>query len=312
MRYALMTEPHQGLSYDEILAIARTAEEVGFETFFRSDHFGTFVSGTPLASTDCWATLAGLARDLHRIGLGSLVSPVTFRIPGAFAKLVATVHEMSGGRVEVGVGAGWNEAEHAQYGLPYPGNRERVDELEEELAILHGLWEGPEDWSFEGAHWQVRSASFVPRPRPRPRIIVGGSGRPRSLRLAARHADEYNMSSAGPDECRAAFDRLDDACREAGRDPADVTHSIMAGVIVGRTDAEVNARASSLLESLHANGSAEEWLAERRLRWIIGTRDEARARVGEFAATGATRLMLQDLLPRDLDHVRLMAAILFD
>jgi len=313
MRFALMTEPHQGLSYQEILAIALTAEEAGFEAFFRSDHFGSFPPGAGMASTDCWATLAGLARDTRRIGLGSLVSPVTFRVPGAFAKLVATVHEMSGGRIEVGVGAGWNDAEHAQFGIPYPGDRVRVDQLEEELAILRGLWAGPDGWSFDGAHWQVREASFVPRPAPRPRLIVGGSGRPRSIRLAARFADECNLASSGPAQCRAAFASLGAACAEIGRDPGSITRSVMVGVVVGRTDAEVRDRAGALLASIGTPGAdAEAWVEERRPRWIIGTRDAARERVAEFAAAGAERIMLQDLLPRDHDHVRLMAELLFD
>src|SRR5918992_5138446 len=181
MRYALMTEPQQGLSYDEILAIVRTAEEAGLEAFFRSDHYTSFPGEEGLPTTDAWTTLAGLARDTTRIHLGTLVSPVTFRLPGVLAKVVTTVDEMSGGRVEIGLGAGWNELEHAELGIPFPDLGKRFDMLEESLAILHGLWTEPPGWSFDGAHWQVSSARFVPRPVPRegrrhPNIIVGGEG----------------------------------------------------------------------------------------------------------------------------------------
>ena len=165
MRFALMTEPQQGLSYEEILALVTTAEATGFESYFRSDHYSSFPGEPDLRTTDAWTTLAGLARETKTITLGSLVSPVTFRIPGAFAKVAMTVDEMSGGRVEVGVGAGWNDGEHAQLGIPYPSDRERVDMMEEELKILTGLWDQPDGWSFEGEHWQVRDAYLRPKDR---------------------------------------------------------------------------------------------------------------------------------------------------
>ena len=312
MRFALMTEPQQGLSYEEILAIARAAEAAGFEAFFRSDHFGSFPQSATLPTTDAWATLAGLARETQRIRIGALVSPVTFRIPGAFAKLVATVQEMSGGRVEAGVGAGWNEVEHAQIGIPYPETRERVDQLEEELQILHGLWEGPDGWSFVGTHWQVIDSRFMVRPVPRPNIILGGSGKPRSLELGARYADEYNMSSSTPEECRAAFERLAEACVSVGRDAGSVTRSVMAGCVVGRDDADLRERAAALIAFVAAPGTDPvKWIEDRRERWIIGTPDAARARLAEFVAAGAERIVLQDFLPRDLEHVKVMAEIFF-
>src|SRR5918999_1552775 len=191
-----MTEPQQGLTYEEVLAVARTAEEAGFEGYLRSDHYASFPGESGQHTTDAWTTLAGLARETTRIHIGTLVSPVTFRIPGAFAKQVTTVDEMSGGRVEVGMGAGWNELEHEQLGIPFPAVRERYDMLEEALTILHGLWSEPDGWSFEGRHWQVRDALFRPKPawggRRHPHIMVGGGGKPRGLSLAARFADEYN------------------------------------------------------------------------------------------------------------------------
>ena len=164
MRLALMTEPQQGLTYDEIRAAARTAEEAGLEAFFRSDHYASFPGPEDGPTTDAWATLAGLARDTDRINIGSLVSPMTFRLPGPFAKLVATVDEMSGGRVEVGMGAGWNDLEHAQLGIPFPSLDERYTMLEEAVAIVHGLWTEPDGWRFDGSHWQVRDALFRTRP----------------------------------------------------------------------------------------------------------------------------------------------------
>jgi alkanesulfonate monooxygenase len=316
MRFALMTEPQQGLSYDEILALATTAEESGFESFFRSDHYASFPGGAGKPTTDAWATIAGLARDTQRITLGVLVSPVGFRPPGNLAKVVATISEMSGGRVEVGLGAGWNEQEHAQHGFHYPSTPERFDMLEEQLAILHGLWTEPDGWSYSGRHWSISDARFYPKPlatagRRHPNIIVGGGGRPRMAALVARYADEINVSSMAPAEAGAAYARIARACRAAGRDPDDVTRSAMTGVLLGETEAELSDRVATLLEVVGGTGDPDAWLAGRRARWIMGTPDEARARVEEFAAAGVQRLMLQTFLPRDLDLVRLAARTLF-
>jgi F420-dependent oxidoreductase-like protein len=310
-----MTEPQQGLSYDEILAIARTAEESGFESFFRSDHYSSFPGEAGLPTTDAWATLAGLARETSRINLGALVSPVTFRSPGNLAKVVGTVAEMSGGRVELGMGAGWNTGEHREHGLPFPSIRERFDMLEEQLAIVHGLWTEPDGWRFEGRHWSVDGSRLYPKPpapagRRHPNIIVGGAGGPRMAELVARYADELNVSSSSASEATEAFARVDEACRAVGRDPGEVTRSVMTGVLVGRTDAELRDRSRQLLQMLgRGDGDPDEWLAERAGRWIIGTPDAARARVAEFEQAGAQRLMLQDFLPRDLEMVRLLGEV---
>jgi alkanesulfonate monooxygenase SsuD/methylene tetrahydromethanopterin reductase-like flavin-dependent oxidoreductase (luciferase family) len=234
---------------------------------------------------------------------------VTFRIPGSFAKVVATVDEMSGGRVELGVGAGWNEGEHAALGIPYPGTVERVDRLEEELAILRGLWDEPDGWTFEGRHYQVRGSLFRPKGR-RPNLIVGGDGKPRSVRLAARHADEYNISSSNPAEVLGILSRLDDACRAIGRDPGSLRRSVMAGVLVGRDAADMARRTAAQMEiSGSARSAAEAWLGARRDRWVLGTPTEARQRLDEYADTGVDRLLFQDFLPRDLEHIELMAEI---
>ncbi len=310
-----MSEPQQGLTYEEILALARTAEDAGFETYFRSDHYASFPEVAGLPTTDAWTTLAGMARETKRIGLGVLVSPITFRLPGNLAKVIATVDEMSGGRVELGMGAGWNDVEHAQLGLAFPDQRERFDMLEEQLAIINGLWTEPDGWSYDGAHWQVREARFWPKPvaragRNRPNIILGGRGGPRLASLVARFADEINISSASPESAAEGFERVRAACRAANRNPSEVTRSAMTGVLVGRDEADVRARLGDLMRALDSEGEdADEWLADRQRRWVMGTPDQARARVKEFEAAGAERLMLQTFVPRDLEMVRLLGEV---
>jgi F420-dependent oxidoreductase-like protein len=313
VRFALMTEPQQGLSYAEILALARTAEDAGLEAFFRSDHYASFPGEAGLPTTDAWATLAGLARETTRIRLGTLVSPVTFRIPGPFAKLVATVDEMSGGRIEVGIGAGWNDEEHAELGIAFPPLGERYELLEEAVAIVHGLWTEPDGWRFDGQHWQVTGSRFHAKPerggRRHPPIILGGDGGPRQARLAARFADEFNLSSATPERAREAYARMRDACVAIGRDPDSLHRSAMTGVLIAETNGELRDRIQEQLAFTGAGDSADAWLAERSERWILGTVDEAGARVQALAEAGAERIMLQDFLPRDLEMVRLMGQL---
>jgi F420-dependent oxidoreductase-like protein len=319
MRFALMIEPQQGLTYDEQLAVARRAEGLGFEALFRSDHYESFPGDAGNPTTDAWAVLAGLARETSRMRLGALVSPVLYRTPGNLAKVVVTVDEMSGGRIEVGVGTGWHEHEHLAHGIPFPPIAERADRLEETLEILHGLWEGPDGWSFEGRHYTVRDALFRPKPATvrgraggRPNLITGGGGSPRAYRIAARYADEFNLSSSSPAEAAEKYGRLDEACRAIGRDPATITHSTMAGVLMGR-DADELRRRGDELAALFGGPDApfEEWLNKRTPRWIYGSPTEARAQVARFEAAGAERLMLQDFLPRDLEMIDLMAEALF-
>jgi alkanesulfonate monooxygenase SsuD/methylene tetrahydromethanopterin reductase-like flavin-dependent oxidoreductase (luciferase family) len=248
-----------------------------------------------------------------------LVSPVTFRHPGAFAKLVTTVDEMSGARVEVGVGAGWNAQDHRPLGLAFPPIAERADMLEDQLVLLHGLWTEPDGWSYTGRTVDVDGARFWPKPVNRPdrpraangavraRIIVGTPGSPRAMRLATRYADEINFSSLGPDQLREKLAQLDDVCRELGQDPSGLTRSVMVSALVGADEREVRERRAALFEEVGGQGDPEEWFGQRRHRWILGTPDEARAMVARFEDAGAERIMLQDFLPHDLDMVDLLA-----
>ena len=319
MRIALMIEPQQGLTYAEQLAVAQHVEAAGLEALFRSDHYESFPGESGEPTTDAWAVLAGLARETTRIGLGTLVSPVMYRTPGNLAKVAITVDEMSGGRLEVGVGAGWHEDEHRRHGFPFPEISERADRLEETLEILHGLWEGPDGWSYLGTHYAVQDALFRPkagsvpgRDGGRPNLIVGGQGSPRSFRIAARYADEFNLSSSSPQVAAQKYRALDDALRAAGRDPATITHSSMVGVLIGRDRDEVRGREADLLGAFGADEDAEAWFDSRRPRWIRGTPDEARAKVREFAEAGVERIMLQDFIARDLEMIDLAGEVLLD
>ncbi len=314
MRYALMTEPQQGLSYDAILAIARAAEDAGIEAFFRSDHYASFPGGSGKPTTDAWTTLAGLARETSSIRLGVLVSPVTVRVPGNLAKVIQTADEMAGGRVEAGFGAGWNADEHAQLGIPFPDIGERFDMLEEQMAIIHGLWTEPDGWSYEGRHWQVkgsrRHGEIARGGRRHPHIIFGGKGNTRLARLVARYGDEFNLNSASPDVAVEAYARVRAACADEGREPDEVAYSAMTGVLVAETEADLRARVADLLGELGlSDADGDAWLAERRKRWVMGTPDEAMERVRALEAAGTQRVMLQDFLPRDLDHVALMGRV---
>ena len=313
MRFALMTEPQQGLSYADILAAAGAAEAAGFEGFFRSDHYGSFPGPPDQPTTDALTTLAGLARETTTIHLGALVSPVSYRHPGNFAKVVATIDEMSGGRLEVGMGAGWNEEEHAAHGFAFATLPERYDWLEEALTIAHGLWTEPDGWSYEGTRWQIHASRFHPKPtasgKRHPHLILGGDGLPRQAALVAQWADEFNRSSASPERLVRSYGRVRDACAAIGRDPDEVVLSAMIGTLVAETESELEERVHDQLIMLGSDDSADAWLAERRTRWIIGTPDQARSQIETLAAAGAQRLMFQDFLPRDLDMIALMGKI---
>jgi F420-dependent oxidoreductase-like protein len=305
LRFALQLEPQLGLTYEDHLEIALRAEAAGFEALFRSDHYQSFPGDDHQPTTDAWAVIAGLARETTRIRLGALVSPVTFRQPGEFAKVVTTIDHMSGGRVEVALGTGWHESEHHRYGFPFPPIATRAAMLEEQLAIIRGFWTSPDGWDFKGSHYQIHDAVFEPKPvqQPHPPIIVGGSGTPSSIRLAARYGDELNMLDRVPDEFADRAQQLDVACREVGRDPSAVVRSAMVRVLIGNAEAQVRRRTAALLTTIASNQSVDDWLGSARRFSIVGTFDEARARCREYAAAGCQRIMLQEHLTSDLGMI---------
>jgi len=301
MQLRIFTEPQQGADYGRQLVVVRAAEELGFDAFFRSDHYLTMGGSGRPGPTDSWVTLAGLARETARIRLGTLVSAATFRHPGPLAISVAQVDEMSGGRVELGLGAGWFEAEHAAYGIPFPGVVERFDRLEEQLAIITGLWETPvgKTFSFDGSYYPLTDSPALPKPvqRPHPPIVVGGHGPRRTPRLAARFADEFNAAFVGPEETGAAFGRVRDACVAAGRDPASLVYSAAHTVCCGRTDAEVARRVAA----------AGIDVAELGAGGLVGSPAQVVDKLGVFGTLGASRMYLQVLDLHDLDHLELIA-----
>jgi len=295
----IFTEPQQGASYDQLLAVAKTTEHGGFDAFFRSDHYlGTGPGDGLPGPTDAWTSLAGLARETTRIKLGTLVSPVTFRLPGVLAISVAQVDVMSGGRAELGLGAGWFEAEHKAYGIPFPPRR--FDLLEEQLAIVSGLWSTPagERFSYPGDHYRLEECPALPKPVQSPvPVIVGGGGKRRTPALAARFATEYNIGFVTVEDVAAAYGRVRAACGEVGRDPASLTYSVALTTYCGRDDADVRRRTD-------AAGTDVERL---RTRGLVGTPDEIVDRIGRYAEVGASRVYFQVLDLHALDMIELMA-----
>jgi F420-dependent oxidoreductase-like protein len=298
----VFTEPQFGATYEDLLAVAREAERLGFDAFFRSDHYLTMGPGLgEPGPTDAWITLAGLARDTERIRLGTMVTAATFRLPGPLAISVAQVDAMSGGRVELGLGSAWFEQEHTAYGIPFPALGERFERLEEQLAVVTGLWETPpgERFSFTGDHYTLADSPALPKPaqRPRPPVIVGGWGKVRTPSLAARYADEFNVPFPPPADLRPQLHAVERACEEAGRDPTTLTSSAAVVLCCGRDEAEFTRRANAIGQDpsvLRANQAG-------------GTVSEVIERLGAYAEAGAQRVYLQVLDLRDLDHLRLVA-----
>lgn len=310
VRLCLMIEGQEGVSWDDWVALAETCERAGLDGLFRSDHYRSVVGQPGRASHDAWTTLAGLAARTERIRLGTLVSPVTFRHPSVLAKATATVDHISAGRVELGLGAGWNEGEHAAYGFPFPSLGERMQMLEEQLEIVRRLWT-EESVSFAGRHYRLEECEALPKPlqQPRPPVIVGGEAGPRSVDLAVRFADEYNTLLAGVDECAERRMRIVAACQKVGRDPATLPLSLMATCVVGNDSREVIERVRAVM-ALWGRSDADpaQVLEERAERWIVGTPEEAVARLRALAEVGVERVYLQHLAPTDLELVELVGA----
>ncbi|WP_406072055.1 LLM class F420-dependent oxidoreductase [Micromonospora sp. NBC_01638] len=302
MELRIFTEPQQGATYDQLLAVARCAEDAGYGAFFRSDHYLMMgdVTGEP-GPTDAWTTLAGLARDTSSIRLGTLMTAATFRLPGPLAITVAQVDQMSGGRVELGIGTGWYAEEHTAYGIPFPPLAERFDRLEEQLAVITGLWSTPPGERFEhaGRYYPVSDSPALPKPvqQPHPPILLGGMGPKRTPRLAARYADEFNLPFAAVPDTAAQFDRVRAACVEIGRDPTGMVWSNALVLCCGRDDAEVARRAAAIgrePDELRANG-------------LAGTPGEVLDTIGRYAEVGSQRIYLQVLDLSDLEHLELVA-----
>jgi F420-dependent oxidoreductase-like protein len=294
----IFTEPQQGASYDDLLRVAKATEVGGFDAFFRSDHYLKMgdISGLP-GPSDAWITLAGLARETSRIKLGTLMTAATFRLPGPLAISVATVDQMSGGRIEFGVGTGWFDDEHTAYGIPFPPLGERFERFEEQLAIITGLWDTPagKTFSYQGTHYQLTDSPALPKPAARPPVIIGGAGPKRTPRLTAAYADEFNVPFLGLSDTGAAFDRVRAACAAAGRD--SMIYSAAQVVCCGRDDAEIGRRAAAIgreVDELRTNG-------------LTGTPAEVVDKIGTYAEAGCTRMYLQVLDLGDLDHVALLA-----
>jgi F420-dependent oxidoreductase-like protein len=300
----IFTEPQQGATYNDLLKVARATEDAGYDGFFRSDHYLSMGSRDGLPGpTDAWVTLAGLAVQTSRVRLGTLMTAATFRLPGPLAISVAQVDQMSGGRVEFGIGSGWFEAEHTAYGIPFPALGDRFDIYTEQLEVLTGLWSTPlgETFSYDGKHYQLTDSPALPKPaqRPRPPVIIGGVGAKRTPVLAARFADEFNLPFVDADTAAAQFERVDAACRAIGRDPAGMIRSTAQVTCVGWDDAQVARRAAAIGRSVD----------DVKQKGFAGTPAEVVDRIGRWREkTGITRIYLQILDLHDLDHLELIAA----
>ena len=301
MKLRIFTEPQQGATYFDLLTVARRAEALGFDAFFRSDHYVKMggVDGLP-GPSDAWITLAGIARETTTIRLGTLVNSATFRHPGPLAVSIANVDAMSNGRIELGLGAGWFLQEHEAYGIPFPGLGERFDRLEEQLAIVTGLWSTPvgEMFNHDGRHYTVKDSPALPKPVQSPvPIIVGGGGPKRTPMLAARYAAEFNLPFQSRERFTEQRDRVRAACDAIGRDPDSPVYSCALIVCAGRDDAEIARRAAVLgreVNELKENG-------------LCGTPDEIVERLRSWATVGAERVYLQVLDLGDLEHLDLIA-----
>jgi F420-dependent oxidoreductase-like protein len=299
-----MIEGQEGVSWPQWVSLARACEDGGLEGLFRSDHYRSVFDISGRGSLDAWATLCGLAALTERIRLGTMVSPATFRRPSVLARMVATADHISGGRVELGLGAGWNVAEHEAYGFPFPELGERMELLEEQLEIVHRQWT-EEEFSFDGRHYRLERCRAEPKPlqRPHPPLIMGGAAGPRAARLAARWADEYNTTFATVDQCRERRARIAEACERAGRKP--IPFSLMIPCVVGRGPGEVLERARRRLAAAGREDDPAGLLA--REDHVVGTVEEVVARLRDYERAGVERVFLQHLDHADLEMVALLA-----
>jgi F420-dependent oxidoreductase-like protein len=303
VKLRVFTEPQQGASYAQLLAVAQAAETAGFDAFFRSDHFqrmGTHFSGLP-GPSDAWITLAGIARETRTIRLGTLVNSATFRNPGVLAVSIANVDDMSNGRVELGLGAGWYLDEHRSYGVPFPALGERFDILTEQLSVITGLWNTPigDTFSFDGSHYQVKNSPALPKPvQTPPPIIVGGGGPKRTPMLAARFAAEFNLPFQNTENFAAQRDRVRSACGSIGRNPDSLVYSAAQVICVGTTAADISRRAAAIgreVDELKTNG-------------LCGTPAEVLEKIKTWETHGAERLYVQMLDLSDLDQIALIGS----
>ncbi|MDQ8703576.1 LLM class F420-dependent oxidoreductase [Streptomyces sp. LHD-70] len=300
MDLRIFTEPQQGATYDTLLTVAKATEDLGFDAFFRSDHYLRMGSSDGLPGpTDAWITLAGLARETRRIRLGTLMTAGTFRLPGVLAIQVAQIDQMSGGRVELGLGAGWFEEEHTAYGIPFP--KEKFARLEEQLAIVTGLWgtKAGETFDFDGRHYRLADSPALPKPVQRKiPVLIGGHGATRTPRLAAQYADEFNIPFASIEDSERQFGRVRAAAEEFGRAPDALVYSNALVVCVGKDEAEVARRAQAIgrdVTELRANG-------------LAGSPAEVVDKLGRYAEIGSRRVYLQILDLDDLEHLELISS----
>jgi F420-dependent oxidoreductase-like protein len=304
MDLCLMIEGQEGVTWPQWLALAQACESSAIPALFRSDHQLNLEGRVERGSLDAWATIAALAAHTSTLRLGTLVSPVTFRHPSELAKVVVAADHVSGGRVELGLGAGWHEREHAAYGFEFPPLKLRMDRLAEQLEIVHGHFDGA--FSFAGEHYRIEDLDARPKPvqRPHPPVLLGGQAGPRGAALAARWADEYNAPFAALEDVVAMRERVTAACEAAGREP--IPFSLMTGVVVGRDRGEVRDRAALLAERRGDPAGPDAFLASTQPAWIVGTLDEAAERLGALRDAGVARVMCQHLLHTDLDAVALI------
>jgi F420-dependent oxidoreductase-like protein len=308
VRINLMIEGQESVTWRQWVDLARATQEAGLEGLFRSDHYQSVQSRTERSALDAWVTLGALGAVTDRIRLGTMVTPASFRHPSVLAKSVVTADHVSGGRIELGFGAGWHELEHRTYGFPFHDLATRFDVFEEQLEIIHRQMT-EERFDHRGEHYQLTDCQARPKPLQSPRvpIVLGGKAGPRAARLAARYADEYNTTFPTVGAVRERKANIDTACADAGREP--ITFSIMTGCLIGRDEAEVRERAGRLKELSGAEGDLDGWLEGLRDAWVIGTVDQAVSRLDDYARAGVGRFMLQHQLHDDLDMVAVMGEL---